>query len=58
MTWYVKVRSADKTVASILKDVWNQAVADVAEFRKTGREAWIEDTNGRVIDETRGKVKS
>lgn len=51
MTWYVKVKNADKSVSAIMKHDWNDALRDVTEFRQQNREAWIEDADGRVLDE-------
>jgi len=49
----VKRRDADGTVAEILCDAVNQAVKIAKEFRDKGyTEVWMEDHQGRLIDET------
>jgi hypothetical protein len=57
MTWYVKVRGSDQKVTGIQSDDWKHALERVAELRSSGREAWIEDVDGRKIDETTGQVR-
>jgi hypothetical protein len=57
MTWYLKVKNSDGTVHAILKDDWKDLVRDLADFRHAQREAWIEDVNGRVLDQSTGQPK-
>ena len=49
--WFVKVSGSEGRVTAVLKDQWNEALSDVREFRASGRQAWIKDIDGRVIDE-------
>jgi len=49
MTWYVKARKSDGTVASILCDDPRMVASNLIDRRKMGRKAWIEDTQGRPI---------
>ena len=51
MTWRVKSRNADKSVNEMLADTPQQALELLADQRGRGRDAWIEDANGRPVDE-------
>jgi hypothetical protein len=56
--WRVKVKSLDGKVTEVLSDEWKDALSNVVDFRTSGREAWIEDADGRLIDEETGQPKS
>jgi hypothetical protein len=49
MTWKLKKRNADGSVAEILKDIWEDAVRDADEFHRQGHEAWVEEVNGKTV---------
>jgi hypothetical protein len=51
MTWFVKSKSSDGTVASILCDEPRQVHENLKDQRERGRESWIEDTGGRRVEE-------
>ena len=52
MTWYVRAREgAAGEVASILCDTPAQALDHARDQRNRGRTVWIEDANGRLVDE-------
>jgi hypothetical protein len=48
----VKARDADGTVSTVLCDTPEQASSDIAALRALGYEVWVEDENGRRINET------
>ncbi len=52
MTWYVKARDTEGAVYSILCDEPAQVLENLAEQRIMGRDAWIEDTSGKIINES------
>ncbi len=52
MTWYVSAHEGTVgEVASILCDTPGQALDHAKDQRNRGRTAWIEDANGRLVDE-------
>jgi hypothetical protein len=51
VTWRIKSRNSDKSVNEILADTPKQALDLLADQRGRNREAWIEDANGRPVDE-------
>jgi hypothetical protein len=48
----VKARADDGTVSTVLCDTPEQVSSDVAALRALGYEVWVEDENGRRINET------
>ncbi len=52
MTWYVKAREYNGVVYPILCDEPMQVFDNLKEQRSRGLEAWIEDHDGKLIDET------
>jgi hypothetical protein len=51
MAWFVKGKSSDGTVASILCEEALQVHEHLKAQREKGRESWIEDTGGRRVEE-------
>ena len=51
MTWYVKAKAPDREVVQILCDEPNQVINNLNDQRKTARQVWIEDLNGKQFDE-------
>jgi hypothetical protein len=51
MTWFVKGKASDGTVDSILCEGPRQVHENLKGQREKGREAWIEDTGGRRVEE-------
>jgi hypothetical protein len=51
MTWFVKGKSSDGTVESILCEEARQVHEKLKDQREKGRESWIEDTGGRRVEE-------
>ncbi len=52
MTWYVKAKAPDREVVQIPCDEPNQVISNMRDQRKTARQVWIEDVNGKQIDES------
>jgi hypothetical protein len=51
MTWFVKGKSSDGTVDSILCEEARHVHEHLRDQREKGRESWIEDTGGRRVEE-------
>jgi hypothetical protein len=51
MTWFVKGKSSDGTVESILCEEAHRVHEKLKDQREKGRESWIEDTGGRRVEE-------
>ena len=51
MTWFVKGKSSDGTVESILCEEARQVHEKLKDQREKGRESWIEDSGGRRVEE-------
>jgi hypothetical protein len=51
MTWFVKGKASDGTVDSILCEEPRQVHENLKDQRGKGREAWIEYTGGRRVEE-------
>ena len=51
MTWYVKAKAPDREIVQILCDEPNQVISNMSDQRKTARQVWIEDENGKQMDE-------
>ena len=50
MTWYIKWRRADQSVAETLIDEPEKVKAIYDDWFEAGRVIWIEDHEGRTID--------
>jgi hypothetical protein len=51
MTWYVKAKAPDREVVKILCDEPNEVISNMNDQRKTARQVWIEDEDGKQMDE-------
>jgi hypothetical protein len=51
MTWFVKGKSSDGTVDSILCEEPRQVYENLKDQWEKGRESWTEDTGGRRVEE-------
>ena len=51
MTWYVKAKRPDGSVASVQCDEWMQVRENRDDLRARGFHVWVEDTQGREIPE-------
>ena len=51
MTWYVKAKTPDGEVVQIPCDEPNQVIDNLSDQRKRARQVWVEDVNGKQIDE-------
>ncbi len=51
MTWKIKARQADGSVSETFSDDAKHALDVLAHHRADGLEAWVEDTEGRRVDE-------
>jgi hypothetical protein len=51
MTWFVKGKSPDGTINSVLCEEARQVHENLKNQREKGRESWIEDTGGRRVEE-------
>jgi hypothetical protein len=51
MVWYVKSRRPDQPIFSILCLESRQVLENVKEQRSEGCEVWIEDVDGKQVDE-------
>ena len=58
MTLIVKVRDGDGIIDVNLCEDWQLAVRNLNEFRSSGKDAWIENVDGRLLDENTGQVKT
>jgi FPC/CPF motif-containing protein YcgG len=58
MTWYdVKSKTADGSLNHILCYQPRQVFENLEDQRKMGREAWVEDAHGKILDEITFKPK-
>lgn len=51
ITWSVKSKNADGSPNHILCDTERQVFETLEDQRKTGREAWVEDAEGKTLNE-------
>jgi hypothetical protein len=51
MTWFVKGKSSDGTIDSILCEEAQKVHENLKHQREKGHETWIEDTGGRRVEE-------
>jgi hypothetical protein len=51
MVWYVKARRPERPIFSILCLEARQVLENVGEQRAAGCEVWIEDVDGKQVDE-------
>jgi hypothetical protein len=49
--WNVKSKNADGSLDHILCDKQRQVFEALEDQRKMGREAWVEDAQGKTLDE-------
>lgn len=57
-TWNVKSKNADGSLNNILCDKARQVFESLEDQRKIGREAWVEDAEGKTLDELTLEPKS
>jgi hypothetical protein len=55
MAWLLKIRNENGQVADVIVQDWASALSAVTAYRSSGREAWIVDGTGRIIDERTGQ---
>ena len=57
-TWNVKSKNPDGSFNNILCDKARQVFESLEDQRKMGREAWVEDAEGKTLDELTLEPKS
>jgi hypothetical protein len=57
VTWKVKSKNADGSESETLADTWSQALDLLADQRARGKDARVEDTTGKKVDERTGMPK-
>jgi hypothetical protein len=50
MTWTIKVKNSDGSIAEVVTTDWAAALSAVDAHRSSKREAWIVDVEGRIVD--------